>query len=87
MRSYAFDIILRDDVVRRKLVHGSDWPIFCVPTRRIGWLRALRLLFGEKNWMRRDALAKQRLGFDDAYWHRGATLLRLPTKGSGERGQ
>jgi uncharacterized protein len=80
MRSYAFDTILRDDVVRRKLVHGSDWPIFCVPTRRVGWLRALRLLFGEKNWMRRDVLTKQGLGLDDAYWHRAATLLRLPAR-------
>ena len=43
-RSYAFKTILRDEVVRRKLVHGSDWPILCLPTRRAGWLRSLRLL-------------------------------------------
>ena len=24
----------------------------------------------ERNWMRRDVLIKQALGFDDAYWHR-----------------
>ena len=26
-RSYAYDVILNDDVVRNKLVHGSDWPV------------------------------------------------------------
>jgi predicted TIM-barrel fold metal-dependent hydrolase len=77
-RSYAYDVILRDEVVRRKLVHGSDWPIIPIPTRRIGWRPAWRLLWREKNWMRRDLLTKQQLGFDDAYWHRGAALLRLP---------
>ena len=41
-RSYAFDTILHDPVVRQKLVHGSDWPIISVPTRRIGWGKALR---------------------------------------------
>ena len=42
---------------------------------RLGWRRALRLL-REKNWVRRDALVKRELGFDEAYWHRAATLLR-----------
>jgi hypothetical protein len=79
MRSYAFDAILNDEVVRRKLIHGSDWPIISLPpATKIGWLQALRLTAGEKNWMRRDVLTKQRLGFDDAYWHRAATILRLP---------
>jgi predicted TIM-barrel fold metal-dependent hydrolase len=78
MRSYAYDRILKDEAVRRKLVHGSDWPVMPIPTRRIGWLKALRLL-GEKNWLRRDVLVKQRLGFEEAYWHRAATLLRLPS--------
>lgn len=77
-RSYAYDRILRDEVVRRKLVHGSDWPIICIPTKRAGWLRAARLLWSEENWMRRDVLTKQALGFDDAYWQRAATLLRRP---------
>jgi hypothetical protein len=30
----------------------------------------------EKNWMRRDVLIKQRLGFDEAYWQRAAKVLR-----------
>jgi predicted TIM-barrel fold metal-dependent hydrolase len=78
-RSYVYDAIFRDEVVRRKLVHGSDWPIISIPTRRIGWRKAIGLLFCEKNWMRRDVLIKQQLGFDDAYWQRAATLLRLPS--------
>jgi predicted TIM-barrel fold metal-dependent hydrolase len=77
-RSYAFGPLLKDRDVNRKLVHGSDWPVISVPPRRIGWRRALRLLFNEGNWMRRDVIAKQELGFDDAYWHRAATLLRMP---------
>ena len=78
-RSYAFDHVLKDDRVRAKLVHGSDWPIISLPLARIGLRRAARLLFGEGNWMRRDVLVKRELGLDEAYWHRAATLLRLPT--------
>jgi hypothetical protein len=77
MRSYAYDSLLRTEVVRRKLVHGSDWPIISIPTKRIGWLKAMQLLWAEKNWMRRDMLTKQRLGLDDGYWHRAGELLRL----------
>jgi hypothetical protein len=69
---------LKDEAVRRKLVHGSDWPIVAMPPLRVGPWRAVRLLLGERNWMRRDVRIKQALGFDDAYWHRAATLLRLP---------
>ena len=65
-------------MVRRKLVHGSDWPIISIPPRRIGVLRAAGLLWSEANWMRRDVLAKRALGFDEAYWHRAASLLPAP---------
>ena len=78
MCSYAYDTILRDEIVRRKLVHGSDWPIITIPTRRIRWRKATGLLWSEGNWMRRDVLVKQQLGFEGAYWHRAASLLRLP---------
>src|SRR4051794_22798063 len=44
LRSYAYDTILKDDVVRTRLLHGSDWPLPPIPTKRIGWLRAARLL-------------------------------------------
>jgi predicted TIM-barrel fold metal-dependent hydrolase len=77
-RSYAYRSLLNDEVVRRKLVHGSDWPIISLPPWRIGWLRATRLLLGEKNWMRRDVLAKRQLGLGDDYWQRAGTILRLP---------
>jgi predicted TIM-barrel fold metal-dependent hydrolase len=77
-RSYAYRALLNDEAARAKLVHGSDWPIVSVPPLRAGPLKALRLLATEGNWMRRDVLAKRALGLDDAYWHRAATLLRLP---------
>jgi predicted TIM-barrel fold metal-dependent hydrolase len=78
-RHYAYDTILTDPVVRSKLVHGSDWPILSLPSpRRLGWRSAMGLMLAEQNWMRRDVLIKRRLGLEDAYWHRGATLLRLP---------
>jgi uncharacterized protein len=83
-RSYAYRTLLRDPEVRRKLVHGSDWPIISVPPARIGWRKAFGLCWGESNWMRRDVLAKRALGLDDAYWHRAATLLRLPPAGAAQ---
>ena len=60
------------------MVHGSDWPIPSLATLRAGPLTALRLLATEGNWMRRDVLVKRAVGFDDAYFRRAATLLRLP---------
>ena len=77
-RSYAFDTILKDEVVRAKLIHGSDWPIISLPTWKIGWIKAMRLLLAEGNWLQRDVEAKQALGLGDDYLGRGATLLRLP---------
>ena len=77
-RSYAYERVLRDRVVREKLVHGSDWPIPALPpVMNLNWRDSLAVM-GEGNWMRRDVLIKQRLGFDDAYWHRAARVLRLP---------
>ena len=79
-RSYAYETVLRDRVVREKLVHGSDWPIIAVPpVMDVGWRETFALM-GERNWMRRDVLIKQRLGFDDAYWRRAAKVLRLPAR-------
>ncbi len=79
-RNYVYDSILNDDVVRSKLVHGSDWPILALPPMgRLGLRKSVSLLLKEQNWMKRDVLIKQQLGFDDEYWHRGATLLRFQT--------
>jgi predicted TIM-barrel fold metal-dependent hydrolase len=76
-RSYAWKQMLADPEIRRKLVHGSDWPIISLPSPgNIGWARALRLL-RQKNWMRRDVLIKRELGLEQDYWTRGATILGL----------
>jgi predicted TIM-barrel fold metal-dependent hydrolase len=75
-RWYALDRILSNEAMRRKLVHGSDWPIIPLPpVFALGW--AARELMREPNWMRRDVLIKKRLGFDEAYWHRAAEVLGL----------
>ena len=77
-RSYGWRRLLEDDVVRAKLVHGSDWPILPLPpVRRVGLRRSLALM-SERNWMKRDALVKQALGLEGEYWTRAARLLRLP---------
>ena len=66
----------RDARVRGKLVHGSDWPILALPPgRRLG-VRAAPRLMPERNWMRRNILIKQQLGFEEAYWRRAGTLPR-----------
>lgn len=76
-RSYAYPAILQDKTVRRKLLHGSDWPIIPLPpAMELGVFPALALL-REPNWLRRDCLIKQQLGFDDAYWNRAAAVLKL----------
>jgi len=80
MRSYAFPKLLGDDEVRTKIVHGSDWPIPSFATLKAGPLRAMKLLLTEGNWMRRDVLVKRAVGFDDAYFARAATILRLPVR-------
>jgi predicted TIM-barrel fold metal-dependent hydrolase len=77
-RSYAWDTVLKDKVVREKLVHGSDWPIIALPpVMEIGLWQSLGMM-REKNWIRRDVLIKEQLlGAHDPYWQRGAKLLRL----------
>jgi predicted TIM-barrel fold metal-dependent hydrolase len=77
-RSYAFPVLLADEAVRRKVVHGSDWPIPSLATFRAGPLTALKLLATEGNWVRRDVLVKRAVGFDDDYFRRAATILRIP---------
>ena len=77
-RWYGFDAALKNPVIARKLVHGSDWPIIALPPpTRVGWGEAWHLM-GDDNWMARDVKIKQRLGFDDEYWGRAAKVLRLP---------
>jgi uncharacterized protein len=76
-RDYAYERVLKDAVVRSKLVHGSDWPILPVPpVMDLGIRRTTALMF-DRNWLRRDCRIKEELGFEDAYWHRAAKVLRL----------
>jgi predicted TIM-barrel fold metal-dependent hydrolase len=78
-RSYPYKVILNDDTVREKIVHGSDWPILPVPpTTQIG-LAATFKLWSETNWLKRDVEIKRRLGFDENYWNRAGKLLLMPT--------
>jgi predicted TIM-barrel fold metal-dependent hydrolase len=87
MRWYALEKVLANPATAAKLVHGSDWPIISLPSPfNLGSKRALRLMH-EKNWMRRDVLIKQQMNLDRAYWHRAATLLRLPGGGNFEVGK
>jgi predicted TIM-barrel fold metal-dependent hydrolase len=77
-RSYAYTTIFKDKTVRDKLIHGSDWPIPAIPPATQLGLGPAVGLARVKNWMRRDVLIKQRLGFDEGYWRRAGRLLRLP---------
>jgi predicted TIM-barrel fold metal-dependent hydrolase len=82
-RSYAYKRILADKIVRAKLVHGSDWPILPVPPLKHVGVRGSLSAWGEKNWMRRDVCIKERMGFDEAYWHRAARVLAVTKKDEG----
>ena len=76
LRSYAYKTLLDDEAVRKKLVHGSDWPIISVPPARAGLWTAMKLFMTDNNWLRRDVLAKRAMGLGEDYWQRAATLLR-----------
>jgi uncharacterized protein len=80
-RSYGWRRLLEDDVVREKLVHGSDWPILPLPPLRRTGLRGAIECMRETNWMKRDILVKQRLGLEGDYWTRAGTLLRGKGRG------
>ena len=76
-RWYAYRAALNDAEVRRKLVHGSDWPIIPVPPPgRLGLGAAMELMT-EMNWLQRDVRVKEMLGFDADYWNRAASILRI----------
>jgi predicted TIM-barrel fold metal-dependent hydrolase len=74
-RSYAWKHLLNDKVVREKLVHGSDWPILPVPPLRHVGIRGSFSAWKDGNWIRRDVRIKERMGLEDAYWHRAAKVL------------
>jgi predicted TIM-barrel fold metal-dependent hydrolase len=77
-RCYAYPYVMEDDRVRAKLVHGSDWPLPSIPMPQyVGFGGCTRLLL-DRNVLRRDIRIKRAMGFDDDYFHRAATLLRMP---------
>jgi predicted TIM-barrel fold metal-dependent hydrolase len=75
-RSYAYETILNDPIVRDKILHGSDWPILPVPPMKIGLFPALKA-WAETNWIKRDVEIKRKLGFDENYWNRAGKLLLI----------
>jgi predicted TIM-barrel fold metal-dependent hydrolase len=76
-RSYAWKTLLADERLRKKLLHGSDWPILPLPPLRVGLGRAARLL-RDLNWIRRDLQIKRALGLGEDYFARAAGVVRLP---------
>jgi len=80
-RSHVYTQLLEHPDMMKKVMHGSDWPVIPIPpVTRLG-LGATADLLHEKNWLRRDVLIKERLGFGKEYWERAAKVLRLPPRG------
>jgi predicted TIM-barrel fold metal-dependent hydrolase len=76
-RGHAYKTLFNDRDVMAKVIHGSDWPVIPIPpVTRLGFVTTAEM-FHQPNWIRRDVLIKQRLGFDRAYWERGARVLKL----------
>ena len=78
LRSYAYHTVLKDERLRAKLVHGSDWPVQPVPPMTLLGAHASLQLLEIRNWLERDVAIKRRLGLDDAFFRRAATLLKFP---------
>ena len=79
-RNHAFGDLLQNDLLRSRIIHGSDWPVISIPPlNRLGAGASVEMM-REKNWMRRDVLIKRRLGLGKDYWKRAATILRLPER-------
>ena len=76
-RCYAYKPLLDDEVLRSKLIHGSDWPILPVAPACLGAGRWFGIM-SDENWLRRDVEIKRALGFDGEYWTRAARLLAVP---------
>lgn len=72
-RWYGLARAAEDEQVRKKLVHGSDWPILPLPPPELAGVTGL----DEGNWLRRDALIKQVIFPEAEYWERAAKVLKL----------
>jgi hypothetical protein len=76
-RCYAYTKLLEDDLLRSKIIHGSDWPILPLPPLRVG-VGGIVGSLAEDNWLKRDVLIKQRLGLTEGdYWLRAGKILRI----------
>ncbi len=72
--------ILDDEVAESRVVLGSDIPVPVAPmvfSPQLGWTKA-RELSGIDNPMQQNLEVFRALGVDEAVFHRGAELLRLP---------
>ncbi len=72
--------ILDDEVAQERVVLGSDIPVPVAPmvfSPQLGWSRA-RELSGIDNPIQQNLEVFRALGVDEAVFHRGAKLLRLP---------
>lgn len=76
-RWYAYPHLLGDNLVRQKLIHGSDWPILPLPNPMEHPLRRACGLLCQRSWIQRDILIKRDLGFDAGYWDRAARLFKV----------
>jgi predicted TIM-barrel fold metal-dependent hydrolase len=76
-RWYAYGPILNDPIVRKKLIHGSDWPILPLPNPMEHPLRSAWGMMRELNWLQRDIVIKRGIGFDAEYWGRAADVLQV----------
>ena len=64
-------------MVTRVVYTAIDWPVIVLPSPgRVGWGAAMRFM-RDRNWIRRDGAIKRHMGFDDAYFQRAATVLKL----------
>jgi predicted TIM-barrel fold metal-dependent hydrolase len=79
-RHYGLTRLLEHADLRRKIIHGSDWPIPAYPLLRSVGGRKWRELMRERNWLRRDVLIKRQCGLGDDYFRRAADVLRLPQR-------
>lgn len=75
-RWYGLARAADDAGVRRKLVHGSDWPIPPLPPPGMVGVTGLT----ESNWLRRDTIIKQVIFPEPEYWDRAAQVLKLDSQ-------
>ncbi|MFA4985897.1 MAG: amidohydrolase family protein [Candidatus Brocadiia bacterium] len=89
-RVRQMDLLLKDDMVRSRVLNGSDYPIPQLWRLAGGKINreVRRTVSAQKNYFSREYLLKKELGLEESFV-RPATVLRLPSdspKGDIERG-